>query len=318
MAFFFAIFLMRDNMNFKNKSIISFRDLCKEEIDYILQRSYEVKNNLHKNALKGKVLATLFFEPSTRTRLSFEAAISLLGGSYFGVADTSSSSVQKGETLKDTIKTVSGYCDAIVLRHPYEGAARVASDVSLIPIINAGDGANQHPTQALLDLFTIKEQFGKIDNLNIGLMGDLKYGRTVHSLAIALSYYNVNFTLISPKILQMPEEYKTHLTKSNIKYREIDSLDKDCLDIDLIYVTRIQKERFGDLQEYERVAGSYKISFDTLQLLDKSVKIMHPLPRVDEIDPLIDDTDNAIYFEQAHNGIPVRQALLGLVTGAIL
>jgi aspartate carbamoyltransferase catalytic subunit len=304
-------------MDFKGKDIISIRDLKKEEIEYILLKSYEVKNKYYPDALKGKVLANLFFEPSTRTRLSFEAAITHLGGNYFGIADPQSSSVQKGETLKDTIKTVSGYCDAIVMRHPMEGSARAASEVTSIPIINAGDGSNQHPTQTLLDLYTIREQFGKIDNLNIGLLGDLKYGRTVHSLAMALSYYNVRLFFISPKLLKMPDNYKQFLDKSKIKYNETENINDFGKDLDVLYVTRIQKERFGDIQEYEKVAGSYKINHEVLNDMNPKIKIMHPLPRVDEIDSAIDDTDNAIYFEQAHNGIPVRQAILCLLTGAI-
>jgi aspartate carbamoyltransferase catalytic subunit len=304
-------------MDFKGKDIISIREFKKEEIEYILQKSNEVKNKLYPDVLKGKVLANLFFEPSTRTRLSFEAAITLLGGSYFGFADPQSSSVQKGETLKDTIKTVSGYCDAIVMRHPMEGAARAAADVTDKPIINAGDGSNQHPTQTLLDLFTIKEQFGAIDNLNIGLLGDLKYGRTVHSLSMALSHYNVKIFFISPKLLKMPEIYKQYLENAKIKYHETESIGEVGKDLDVLYVTRIQRERFGDLQEYEKVAGFYKINREVLSELNEKIKIMHPLPRVDEINSEIDDTDNAIYFEQAHNGVPVRQAILGLITGAI-
>lgn len=304
-------------MNFKNRSIISFRDFKKEEIDYIIQKSYEVKNRYYNNFLKNKVLATLFFEPSTRTRLSFEAAISLMGGSFFGIADPLSSSVQKGETLIDTIKTVCGYCDTIVIRHPYEGAARLASEVSSKPVINAGDGSNQHPTQTLLDLYTIKEYFGKIDGLNIGLLGDLKYGRTVHSLAMALSFYNIRLYLISPKLLKMPDECKKYIEKANINYIETESLTDVGKELDVLYVTRIQRERFGDLQEYEKVAGCYKITQDILNILGKDTKIMHPLPRVDEIDPEVDKSKNAIYFEQAHNGIPVRQAILGLVMGII-
>lgn len=304
-------------MNFKNRSIISFIDFTKEEIEYILQKAYEVKNGYYNNFLKGKVLSTLFFEPSTRTRLSFEAAISLMGGNFFGITDTSSTSIQKGETLIDTIKTVCGYCDAIVIRHPYEGAARLASEVSSKPIINAGDGANQHPTQTFLDLYTIKEHFGKIDGLNIGLMGDLKYGRTVHSLAMALSFYNIKIYLISPKLLKMPEEYKKYIEKLNIEYIETESIAEIGNKLDILYVTRIQRERFGDLQEYEKVAGCYKITPDTLNFLHKDTKIMHPLPRFDEIDPEVDKFKNAIYFEQAHNGIPVRQAILGLVMGVI-
>lgn len=305
-------------MKYKGRHIITVRDFSKEELDYILQKAYEVKNGHYPEALKQLVMASLFFEPSTRTRLSFEAAATLLGGNYFGFADSQSSSVKKGESLKDTIKTVTGYCNAIVIRHPFEGAARLASEVSSVPVINAGDGSNQHPTQTLLDLYTIKEQFGKIDNLNIGLLGDLKYGRTVHSLSMALAAYKANLFLISPSSLRMPEHYKEHLKESGVKFVETEDINEVGKELDVLYVTRIQKERFGDLQEYERVAGSYKITMQTLKKLDKDTKIMHPLPRVDEIAPEVDETENAIYFEQAHNGIPVRQAILGLVTGAIL
>ncbi|OHD06066.1 MAG: aspartate carbamoyltransferase [Spirochaetes bacterium GWC1_27_15] len=304
-------------MNFKGKDIISLRDFKKEEIEYILQKASEVKEGRHSNSLKGKVLASLFFEPSTRTRLSFEAAMTLLGGNFFGIADPQSSSTQKGETLKDTIKTISGYCDVIAIRHPFEGAARASADVTEIPIINAGDGSNQHPTQTLLDLYTIKEQFGSLDGLNIGLLGDLKYGRTVHSLSMALSFYNVKLFMISPELLKMPIHYAQYLENKGIKYTETQNIFDVGQDLDILYVTRIQRERFGDLQEYEKVAGSYKINLEVLDKLNKKIKIMHPLPRVDEIDDSVDKTDNAIYFEQAHNGIPVRQAILGLVTGAI-
>lgn len=304
-------------MNFFKRHIISIRDLQKKDIDYILAKAYDVKQGVYENALAGKVLASLFFEPSTRTRLSFESASLLLGGKFFGFADSINSSVQKGESLSDTIKTISGYADVIAMRHPVEGSARFASEVSGIPVINAGDGSNQHPTQTLLDLYTIKEQFGKIDNLKIALLGDLKYGRTVHSLSMALANYDVELYLISPKLLRMPDHFKQYLDKANIKYHEVEYIEEIDKDIDIVYATRIQRERFGDLQEYEKVAGSYKISLSTLDILPKHTKIMHPLPRLNEIDPEIDSTENAIYFEQAHNGIPVRQALLGLVTGAI-
>ena len=304
-------------MNFKGRSIISIRDFNKNEIEYILLKSTEVKNNNYPEALKEKVLASLFFEPSTRTRLSFESAMVLLGGKYFGFASQITSSVQKGETLKDTIKTVTGYCDIIVMRHPFEGAARVSSECADVPIINAGDGSNQHPTQALLDLFTIKEQFGKIDGLNIGLLGDLKYGRTVHSLSMALSHYNIKLFLISPKLLEMPDHLKSFLNLNNVSYVESENLEDVANKLDILYVTRIQKERFVDPEEYEKVAGCYKITLDTLKIMNENTKIMHPLPRVDEIVTEVDQTDNALYFKQAHNGIPVRQALLGLVTGVI-
>jgi len=304
-------------MVFNQKDIISIRDLSKNELEFIMLKANEVKNKKYPNALEDKVLASLFFEPSTRTRLSFESAMISLGGKVFGFSDQMNSSVQKGETLKDTIKTVTGYCDVIVMRHPIEGAARAASECSGVPIINAGDGSNQHPTQALLDLFTIKEKFGDINGLNIGLLGDLKYGRTVHSLSMVLSNYKINLFLISPKLLKMPNHFKKYLHNVGVNFIETDKLEEVANKLDILYVTRIQKERFGDPEEYEKVAGCYKITLDTLELMNKNTKIMHPLPRVDEIDVEVDKTENALYFEQAHNGIPVRQALLGLVTGAI-
>lgn len=305
-------------MTFKGKHIISIRDLERAELDYIIQKAFEVKNNLYPNALRDKRLATLFFEPSTRTRLSFESAMASLGGTFFGVSDAVGSSIQKGETLKDTIKTISGYADIIVIRHRIDGAARAATDVTNIPIINAGDGTNQHPTQTLLDLYTIKEQFGTIDTLNIGILGDLKYGRTAHSLAMALSLYNnINIFLISSKILKMPEHFKIYLQSKKMNITETDSLTNVGKNLDLLYVTRIQRERFADPQEYEQVAHSYRITGETLSILNPKIKIMHPLPRVDEIAYEVDKTENAIYFEQAHNGIPVRQAILGLLTGVI-
>ena len=304
-------------MDFNGRDIISIRDLTKEELDYIIQVAFNVKKNKYPNALKGKVLGNLFFEPSTRTRLSFESAMISSGGKLFGFADSSTTSVQKGETLRDTIKIISGYCDVIVIRHPLEGAARLAAEIANIPVINAGDGSNQHPTQTLLDLFTIKEKFNKIEGLNVGLLGDLKYGRTVHSLSMALSNYKNNLFFISPKSLTMPEYLKLYLDNKNIKYQETNVLEEVLDNLDILYVTRIQKERFGDLEEYQRVAGSYKITLDILNLMNKNVKIMHPLPRVDEIDSDVDNAENAIYFEQAHNGVPVRQAILGLVTGVI-
>ncbi len=304
-------------MNFKGRDIISIKDLSKDDIEYILKTSFDLKEGKYPDVFKNVVIASLFFEPSTRTRLSFESAVSLLGGKYFGFANPGSSSVQKGETLKDTIKTVTGYCHAIVMRHNIEGAARAASEVSTVPIINAGDGSNQHPTQTLLDLFTIKEKYGHIDNLNIGLIGDLKYGRTVHSLSMALCYYNVNIYLISPDLLRMPEHYTDYMRKSGIKFVETGNLLDVGKDLDILYVTRIQRERFGDAQEYESVAGSYVINREIIEKINNDISIMHPLPRVDEISIDVDGTPNDLYFKQAHNGIPVRQALLGLVTGAI-
>jgi aspartate carbamoyltransferase catalytic subunit len=304
-------------MGFHKRNIISMYDLSKVDIEHIMAVSREIKDGKHPDLLKSVVSANLFFEPSTRTRLSFEAAATLLGGRFIDVADMTISSVKKGETLKDTIKTVTGYCDVIVMRHPLEGAARAAAEVASVPIINAGDGSNQHPTQALLDLFTIKEEFGSIDGLSIGLVGDLRYGRTVHSLSIALSNFNVNLKLISPSILKMPTHYKDHLQQAGIPYEESDSMEPFLSSLDIIYMTRVQKERFNDPLEYQKVSGSYRITSETIEKLQKHTRVMHPLPRVDEISPEVDDTENAIYFHQAHNGIPVRQALLGLVTGAI-
>lgn len=304
-------------MDFKGRNIISIRDLSKSDMEYILKIAFQVKNKKYPDVLSGKVLANLFFEPSTRTRLSFESAMILLGGKSFGFADQIMTSVQKGETLKDTIKTVTGYCDVIAMRHPFEGSARIASEVASVPVINAGDGSNQHPTQTLLDMFTIQEEFGKIDDLNIGILGDLKYGRTVHSLSMALCHYKVNLYFISPNLLRMPDTYKSYLDEQKVPYEETENLNDVSKKLDVLYVTRIQKERFGDPEEYEKVAGYYKITKDDLENMKKHTKIMHPLPRVDEIHPAIDETENAIYFKQAHNGIPVRQALLGLVTGVI-
>ena len=240
-------------MDFKGRDIISIKDLTKDDLEFILKKSFEVKKDYYKDVLNGKVLANLFFEPSTRTRLSFESAMLKLGGKVFGFADQLTSSVKKGETLKDTIKIVAGYSDVIVIRHPLEGSARAASDCSDVPIINAGDGANQHPTQTLLDLFTIKEKFGKIDGLNIGLVGDLKYGRTVHSLSMALMYYDVKQYFISPKILKMPEYLIDDLKESKIKYYETEKLEDFADNIDILYVTRNSK---GEVRRPGRISES--------------------------------------------------------------
>ncbi|MHC1604875.1 MAG: aspartate carbamoyltransferase [Candidatus Methanofastidiosia archaeon] len=263
---------------------------------------------------KGKILSTLFFEPSTRTMMSFHSAMTKLGGGVIGFSDTSATSVKKGESLVDTVKTMEQYSDIIVIRNPLEGSARLAAEVANIPVINAGDGANQHPTQTLLDLYTIKKEFGRIDGLKIALLGDLKYGRTVHSLAYALSMYDIELFLVSPKELKMPKEVLEHL-KKNTPFREIVMIE-DLPQIDLLYITRIQKERFADPNEYEKVKDAYRIKKDTLRIVGNA-KIMHPLPRISEISQEIDTTPNAIYFEQAKNGIPVRMALLALLLGVI-
>lgn len=240
-----------------------------------------------------------------------------LGGAVIGFAEASTSSVKKGESLADTIKTVEQYSDVIVIRHPKEGAARLAAEVAEIPVINAGDGSNQHPTQTLLDLYTIRKEFGKIDGLKIGLLGDLKYGRTVHSLAEALAYYDVELYLISPELLRMPRHIVEELREKGVTVYETSDLMSVIGELDVLYVTRIQKERFPDEQEYLKVRGSYQVNLQVLSKAKETLKVMHPLPRVDEIHPEVDKTKHAIYFKQVFNGIPVRMALLGLVLGVI-
>lgn len=305
-------------MNFKNRSIISIKDFTKEEIEYILKVSKEMEkiSKTKNDLLNGKILATLFFEASTRTRLSFESAMKRLGGGVIGFADISATSVMKGETLADTIKMAESYSDVIVLRHPNEGSAKLATDFSSVPIINAGDGAGQHPTQTLLDLYTIKDEKGKIEGNNIALVGDLKYGRTVHSLSYALSLFDINLTFVSPKNLEMPEEVISFLKEKGIVPKITNSLEEVISSVDVLYVTRIQKERFPDLEEYYKVSGTYKIDNKILTNAKKNLIIMHPFPRVDEISSEVDLTEHAKYFKQAYNGVLVRMALLSLVLGA--
>lgn len=304
--------------SFKGRSIISIRDMLREDIRAIVNRTAKVKAGSKPNFLIGKTIAALFLEPSTRTRLSFESSVLQAGGTVFGIASPGTSSQSKGETFSDTVRTVSGYCDAMIIRHPVEGAARMASEILDVPVINAGDGANQHPTQTFLDLFTINESLGTLEGLRVGMIGDLKYGRTVHSLTHALAMFGAELTFISHPSLRMPEEILEELKYKKIKYSVFRELDEaaDCK-LDVLYVTRIQKERFGDPQEYENVAHSYRITPEAIEILGGKVKVMHPLPRVDEISEEVDALPNAIYFKQAHNGIPTRQALLGLVTGGI-
>jgi len=304
-------------MNFKGRSIVSIRDMQKEDLLFIIETASRVKHGSFRGCMKGKVLSTLFFEPSTRTRLSFESAMRYMGGDVVGFATADVSSVKKGESLADTIRTVSGYCDVIVIRHPVEGAARLASEVADVPVVNAGDGANQHPTQTFLDLFTMGELFSDFSGIKVGFLGDLKYGRTVHSLSYALSLFKANLWFISPEILRMPDFLVGEIKENGSRIREVEEIEDVTENLDVLYVTRIQKERFGDMQEYKKVAGYYRITETVVQSLGRNIKIMHPLPRVDEIAPSVDSLDNAIYFKQAHNGIPVRQAVLGLVTGSI-
>lgn len=299
----------------KNKSLVSINDFSKEDHLRILELAAEFEKNTIHDILKGKVIATLFFEPSTRTRLSFESAVNRLGGKIIGFTDVSSSSVSKGESLKDTIKTVMNYCDLIVMRHPIEGSARYASEVSNVPIINAGDGANQHPTQTLLDLYSIKKTQGKLDNLNIFLVGDLKYGRTVHSLLMAMSQFNTTFNFVSPVELKIPDEYKLHLDSLGLKYYEHTDFTSYISEADIVYMTRVQRERFSDPIEYEKVKNVYVLRNYMLENTRPTMKILHPLPRVNEIHEDVDDNIKAYYFTQALNGVYTRQAIITSILG---
>ncbi|MAG22115.1 MAG: aspartate carbamoyltransferase [Candidatus Diapherotrites archaeon] len=296
--------------------IVSISDFSRKDIDFVLDeaaRMEKLPDSKKNELLKDKVVASLFFEPSTRTRLSFETAIQSLGGSVVGFADAKVSSTKKGESLSDTIRVVGGYADIIVMRHWIEGAAKRAAEVSDKPIVNGGDGANQHPTQTLLDLYTIKKRFGKISGLNIGLLGDLKYGRTVHSLMYALAKFeNVNVFLIAPESLKMPQNIINDV-KDKIAIKETEKVEEFLPELDVLYATRIQKERFVDEFEYEQIKNVYILGKDLLKHAKKGFKIMHPLPRVNEIKQELDSTDAALYFEQSENGVPVRQALLNML-----
>ncbi len=294
----------------ENRSLISITDYTKEDYLEILSLAEEFEAHPHPNILNGKVVATLFFEPSTRTRLSFESAVKQLGGNIIGFAGQNSSSITKGESLRDTIKTVANYCDLIIMRHPLEGSARYASEVTSIPIINAGDGTNQHPTQTLLDLYSIKKTQGRLDNLNIFLIGDLKYGRTVHSLIMAMSQFNTKFTFISPEELKMPNEYKMYLDKLGISYVENNDFTELISEADIFYMTRVQKERFSDILEYERTKNAFELKNSMLEQTKDNLRILHPLPRVGEINEDVDNNTKAYYFTQARNGVYTRQALI--------
>lgn len=297
------------------KSLISINDYSKEEYLRILDLTAEFEKNPNQNLLLGYVVATLFFEPSTRTRLSFESAVNRLGGKVLGFADAGVTSVTKGETLHDTIKMVHNYCDLIIMRHPLEGSARYASEVANVPVINAGDGANQHPTQTLLDMYSIRKTQNKLDDLNIFFVGDLKYGRTVHSLLMAMSKFRTTFNFISPDELKMPNECKLYLDRLGLKYYE----HKDFTDIishaDIIYMTRVQKERFSDPIEYEKVKNAYVLRNNMLDNTKDTVKILHPLPRVNEINEDVDDNKKAYYFTQALNGVYTRMAIITSILG---
>ncbi len=295
------------------RHLISINDLDREDILYILQKAegFEdvARGEKRLKILEGKILGNLFFEPSTRTRMSFEVAMKRLGGDVLNMTAQEASSIAKGETLADTIRVVSGYCDAIVIRHPLEGAARFAAENSNVPVINAGDGAGQHPTQTLLDLYTIKKECGKLDGISIALVGDLKYSRTIHSLIKALTLFETTIYLVSPDALALPEDMLEEV-EGDISRARLDDIIED---VDVLYVTRIQKERFPDEEEYRKVAGSYRITLETIEKAKDSMVIMHPLPRVDEIDSSVDATKHAKYFQQAFYGVPVRMAILSEV-----
>ncbi len=300
----------------QKRDLISITDFSKDEYLRIMELAADFEKNPNQNLLDGKVVASLFFEPSTRTRLSFETAINRLGGRVIGFSDSSSSSVSKGETLHDTIRMVSNYADLIVMRHPLEGSARYASEVSSVPIINAGDGANQHPSQTLLDMYSIMKTQGRLDNINIFMVGDLKYGRTVHSLLMALSEFeNPVFNFIAPPELRMPVEYKHFLHSKGIKYYEHSEFTDNISDADIIYMTRVQKERFTDPIEYEKVKNVYILKNKMLKNTKPTVKILHPLPRVNEIHPDVDNNPKAYYFNQALNGVFTREAIIAHIMG---
>lgn len=297
------------------KSLISINDYTKEEYIHLMKLAADFEKNPNQNLLNGKVVAVLFFEPSTRTRLSFETAIQRMGGSVIGFSDTSSTSVKKGESLNDTIKTVAQYADLIIMRHPVEGSARFASEVSHVPVINAGDGANQHPTQCLLDLYSILKTQGTLQDLNITFVGDLKFGRTVHSNAIALSNFNTTFHLVSPTELKLPSSVKMHIKEKNLNYYQYTEINEAIPFSDIIYMTRIQRERFSDPLEYEKVKNCYILKRELLSNVKPNMRVLHPLPRVNEISTDVDTHPSAYYFEQALNGVYMREALIAYILG---
>jgi aspartate carbamoyltransferase catalytic subunit len=306
---------------FEGRDIVSIRDLNIDDFNIIFEVAEKMvpiaQGTKKSDLLAGKILATLFYEPSTRTRLSFECAMHRLGGSVLGFSAAQTSSVVKGETLADTIKMVDAYSDIIVIRHSQEGSARLAAQFSSKPVVNAGDGAGQHPTQTLLDLFTIKTEKNKIDGNHIVFVGDMKYGRTVHSLVYALTMFDISLTFVSPPTLKLPVELKERLEERKINFKEVESLSDTLGDADVLYMTRIQKERFPDPAEYLKVANIYRLDAKLLEYAKKSMIVMHPLPRVNEIAPEVDATHHAVYFKQAFNGVPVRMAILSLLTGAV-
>ncbi len=293
--------------------ILSTKQMTREEMLEVMDRAREIEQG---DGLTGQVLGLLFFEPSTRTKMSFISAMKRMGGDVVDMGSVESSSVKKGETLADTVRVVEGYADAIVLRHPREGSAKLASEFVDVPVINAGDGAGQHPTQTLLDLYTMREEVSEdLEGLTVGVMGDLKYGRTVHSLSLALAKFDADLTFVSPEELRLPENVRRELDEYGVAFREVEDVEDVVESLDVLYVTRIQKERFPEEREYERIAHSYRVSEDSFSDAG-DVAVMHPLPRVDEIDSGLDDTEHALYFRQAHNGVPVRMAILDMVMEA--
>jgi aspartate carbamoyltransferase catalytic subunit len=300
----------------ENRSFVTIANHTKEDLLYLLDMAKEFEKHPNRKLLDGRIIATLFFEPSTRTRLSFETAANRLGAKVIGFQDPKVSSSAKGETLNDTIKMVSNYADAIVMRHYLEGAACYAAEVSPVPIINAGDGSNQHPSQTMLDLYSIYKTQGTLENLDIYLVGDLKYGRTVHSLLTAMRHFNPTFHFIAPKELQMPNEYKLYCKEHNIRYEETTEFNEDVIShADILYMTRVQRERFTDLMEYERVKNIYILNRAMLRKAKDNLKVLHPLPRINEITPDVDEDPHAYYFEQARNGLYARQAIICHVLG---
>lgn len=298
------------------QNFVTIADLTKEKLLYLIQSAQEFEKHPNRELLKGKIVATLFFEPSTRTRLSFETAANRLGAKVIGFTDAKVTSATKGETLKDTILMVSNYADVIVMRHYIEGAAQYASEISPVPIINAGDGAHQHPSQCMLDLYSIYKTQGTLENLNIFLVGDLKYGRTVHSLIMAMRHFNPTFHFIAPKELAMPMEYKLYCKEHSIKFVEHTAFNEKIIsEADILYMTRVQKERFSDLMEYEKVKDVYILKNDMLASARPNMKILHPLPRVNEIEYAVDENPHAYYIQQAQNGLYARQAIISDVLG---
>lgn len=298
-----------------SKSLISIQDFSKDKVLHILEVAKEFEANREQNFLAGKVVACLFFEPSTRTRLSFEAAVNRLGARVIGFPDNRNTSQTKGETLEDTIKIVSNYVDMIVMRHPQAGAADIAASVASVPVINAGDGANQHPTQTLLDLYAIQKTQGKLNGLTVNMVGDLKYGRAVHSLVEALRWFDPHFIFTSPEELNMPKKYLELLDREGVDYRQTDRIEDGLNICDVLYMTRVQQERFPDMDEYNKVKDVYRLSASMLGSVKPNMKIMHPLPRVNEIATDIDDTPYAYYFQQAGGGMYVRMAIISYLLG---